>query len=83
MQPRTALVWPGLSLQHHMRQSVPAWSMSGRSLRETFARWIFDSGTQCSTGSPDSSVCALDPNDGMMKKMMAVVPWLGGDYNPW
>ena len=82
IQPKTALVWPGLSLQHHVGHSVPAWSRSSRTLRQTFAKWMFDRSKQC-TGSPDSSVCALDPADMNLKKMLAVVPWLGGDYNPW
>lgn len=83
IQPMTALVWPGLSLQHHIGHSVPAWSRSSRSLRETFARWVFNASVQCRTGSPDSSVCGVDPTDPDMKRMMAVIPWLGGDYNPW
>lgn len=83
IRPGAALVWPGLSLQHHMGHSVPAWSKTGRSLRQTFAKWLFDTSTQCNSGSPDTSVCALDPSDPNMKQMLAVIPWLAGDYNPW
>ncbi len=30
IQPGRALLWPGLSLSHHISKTVPAWSMSGR-----------------------------------------------------
>ena len=80
IQPKTALIWPGLSISHFLGNSVPAWSKSSRPLEQTFAQWIFDESVQCDTGSPDTSVCAEDPTN--PKRILAVVPWLGGDYNP-
>lgn len=81
VQPGTALLWPGLSLAHHLGQSVPAWSRSRRPLREVFGKWIFNTTVQCDTGSVESSVCADDPY--RQENTVAVVPWLSGDYNPW
>lgn len=82
---RSALVWPGLSLQFHAGKSVPAWSFSQRPLRNTFARWIFDDTEQCSKGNPDNTVCAnVEDLTGTYRYgTVAVIPWLGGDYNPW
>ena len=70
----------GLSISHFLGNSVPAWSKSSRPLAQKFAQWIFDEKVQCDTGSPDTSVCAEDPSN--PKRILAVVPWLGGDYNP-
>lgn len=80
VKPRTALIWPGLTIAHHVSHSVPAWSMTNRPLSQTLAKWVFNEAVQCSTGSPDTSVCAEDPH--ASSKIVAVVPWLGGDYNP-
>jgi hypothetical protein len=81
VKPGRAMIWPGLSIHHHVAHSVPAWSMSSRSKREVFGRWIFESNVQCKTGSVDTSICAEDPMDRNI--MIAVIPWLSGDYNPW
>jgi hypothetical protein len=76
---RTALIWPGLSLSHFLHDAIPAWSLQGRNLTQTFGKWVFDSNTQCKESTTiDTAVCA-DVSD----TTIAVVPWLGGDYNPW
>ena len=79
---RSILVWPGLSFRHSMGRSVPAWALSRRRLNSTFAKWIFSASAQCQMGDVDNTVCASRSleND---KDVIAVVPWLGGDYNPW
>jgi hypothetical protein len=80
IQPKTALLWPGLTITHHLSNSVPAWSNSSRPLSQTLAKWVFDESIQCQRGSPDTSVCAENPST--TGQILAVVPWLGGDYNP-
>jgi hypothetical protein len=76
---RTALIWPGLSLSHFLQNAIPAWSLQGRNLTQTFGKWVFDSNTQCKESTTiDTAVCA-DVSD----TTIAAVPWLGGDYNPW
>ncbi len=75
-----ALVWPGLSLGMHMGRSVPAWSKANRPIASIFSRWIFDGEQRCQQGIPDNSICAdMGGNVGIS----SVIPWLGGDYNPW
>ena len=75
----SALVWPGLSLQHYLGESIPAWSVHARNLSEVFGKWVFDPNVQCHKTKIDTAVCASDATG----KFEAVVPWLGGDFNPW
>jgi hypothetical protein len=77
---RTVLVWPGLSFRHAMGRSVPAWSLGrgSRGVNSTFANWIFNEEEQCQKGDVDNTVCASKGSN-----VLAVIPWLGGDYNPW
>lgn len=77
----SALIWPGLSLRHKLGRSVAAWSMSDRNLRSTFARWIFNNTEQCARSDIDNTVCANPGSN--PSQIVAVIPWLGGDYNPW
>jgi hypothetical protein len=80
---RAALIWPGLSLSHFLKNSIPAWNAHVRNATQVFGRWVFDQETQCKKASIDTAVCAnLDPS-AAASKVEAVIPWLGGDYNPW
>ena len=82
LHPRTALVWPGLSLSHFLSDSVPAWSMHVRNVTQVFGKWVFDPLMQCKA-SIDEAVCAdLSVSDAEMQ-IEAVIPWLCGNYNPW
>lgn len=74
-----ALVWPGISFGSHMGRSVPAWSKANRPLEDRFATWIFNAENHCELGTPDNTVCAAVQNS----KVSSVIPWFGGDYNPW
>ena len=80
---RAALIWPGLSLSHFVRNAVPAWSLHERNTTQVFGKWVFDTGIQCKAASIDTAVCADVSNSPAEVKMEAVIPWLGGDYNPW
>lgn len=77
----SALVWPGLSASTFTGRSVPAWSLSRRKLRSTFARWILDEKEQCPRSDVDNTVCAYV--GASSADVVAAIPWLGGDYNPW
>lgn len=79
---KSTLVWPGLSYAHHMADAVPAWSLRGRNATQVFARWIFDQNVQCTSGI-DTTVCADVSTSQVETDIRAVIPWLGGDYNPW
>jgi hypothetical protein len=80
---RAALIWPGLSLSHFLQNSIPAWSTHTRNITQVFGKWVFDEGKQCRAASIDTAVCAdVDPSS-VSSKVEAVIPWLGGDYNPW
>lgn len=80
---KSTLVWPGLSFAHHMADAVPAWSMHSRNESEVFARWIFDQDIQCKVATIDTTVCADVSASLAERKIQSVIPWLGGDYNPW
>ena len=79
---RSALIWPGLAFGFHKGKVVPAWSSSTRPIRNQTARWIFNESQQCTVGDPDNTICASTGSQGI-NSMEAVIPWLGGDYNPW
>jgi hypothetical protein len=80
---KSTLIWPGLSWAHHMADAVPAWSLHARNESEVFARWIFDQDIQCKMATVDTTVCADVSISTSEKKIESVIPWLGGDYNPW
>lgn len=81
---RAALIWPGLSLSHFLQDSIPAWSLQDRNRTQVFAKWIFDESVQCKSATLDTTVCAdLGPSVTSPSGIQAIVPWLGGDYNPW
>jgi hypothetical protein len=44
---------------------------------------VFDDSIQCKAASIDTAVCADVSDSDAEVKMQSVVPWLGGDYNPW
>ena len=86
MPGRSVLVWPGLTMAHMLQDSIPAWSMHARNVTQVFGKWVFDTNIQCRAASIDTAVCAdvsaIDPlNSG--SPVQSVIPWLGGDYNPW
>lgn len=80
---RAALIWPGLSPAHFMQDSIPAWNMHGRNQSQVFSRWLFDEGVQCKAATLDTTVCADTGPTATSSGIQAIVPWLGGDYNPW
>lgn len=80
---KTTLVWPGLSYAHHMADAVPAWSLRGRNATQVFSRWLFDEGVQCKSATIDTTVCADVSTSQVETRIQSVIPWLGGDYNPW
>lgn len=80
---KTTLIWPGLSYAHHMADAVPAWSLHARNETQIFAKWIFDQNVQCKAATIDTTVCADVSNSQVETRMQSVIPWLGGDYNPW
>ena len=82
VHPGTALVWPGLSLQHFLQDSIPAWSVHARNVTQVFGKWVFDPLMQC-RASIDEAVCADLSLSEVEASLEAVIPWLGGDYNPW
>ena len=44
---------------------------------------MFDEDTQCRAALPDTAVCADMDDSPLATNYEAVIPWLGGDYNPW
>lgn len=79
---RAALIWPGLSLSHFLANSIPAWNAHARG-NQVFGKWVFDQENRCKETSIDTAVCADVDTATASSKVEAVIPWLGGDYNPW
>ena len=48
-----------------------------------FGKWVFNESVQCHAANPDTAVCADASDSDAEIKMQSVIPWLGGDYNPW
>ena len=86
---RSVLIWPGLTMAHMLRDAIPAWSMHDRNITQVFGKWVFDTNIQCRTSTTvDTAVCAdvsiLTGASGSAESVIqSVIPWLGGDYNPW
>jgi hypothetical protein len=91
VRPNHVLVWPGIPLRQHISSTLPAWSMNLRQRvdkKSVFAQWIFDKEPQCVKGTVSNSVCKLmdvqeETESVPQSKMVAMNPWLGGDFNPW
>ena len=50
---------------------------------QVFGKWVFKEDVQCRAATPDTAVCADVDLSSAETKIEAVIPWLGGDYNPW
>jgi hypothetical protein len=50
---------------------------------QVFAKWVFDEGIQCHAANIDTAICADVAVAEVEVNLQAVIPWLGGDYNPW
>jgi hypothetical protein len=50
---------------------------------QVFGRWAFDTDVQCRATSIDTAVCADLSRSKSEVDIQAVIPWLGGDFNPW
>ena len=50
---------------------------------QVFGRWVFDRAVQCKSTNIDTAVCADLSKSTAEQNIKAVIPWLGGDYNPW
>ena len=50
---------------------------------QVFGKWVFNDNVQCRAASPDTAVCADTSISAAETHIEAVIPWLGGDYNPW
>jgi hypothetical protein len=77
-------------MAHMLQDSIPAWSSHSRNVSQVFGKWVFDTNIQCKSASVDTAVCADvstiiagTPDATTESSIQAVIPWLGGDYNPW
>ena len=68
---------------HMLQDSIPAFSLQNRDVEQVFGKWVFNTTIQCSATTVDTAVCADVSSSGKAGTIKAVVPWLGGDFNPW
>lgn len=75
-------------MAHMLQDSIPAWSISARNITQVFGKWVFDTNIQCRAASVDTAICAdvsaiIAGSPSWESSIQSVIPWLGGDYNPW